>query len=658
MTNDEFKPRLGRLRDRGAGAPARFKTRIRRAAARLQAPRSHREFVGSRIGRGSAAARRLDLRRSPFAKSRARRAIVKVHIARANSSGGAAFRAHLKYLQRDGVDRSAIDDELSTEREDQERAGLLYDRSREGIDDDAFVDRSSEDRHQFRIILSPEDANQIEDLRETTRAFMDKVEQDLASRLDWVAVDHHNTGHPHTHIVIRGKDARGGDLIISKDYLMRGMRMRAQEVLMERLGPRRDLEIAAARERAVNQERWTDLDAALGGFQVGARLQLPPAQSLAARFEQTLYRRRLSQLERMGLVRKLGGATWQPASGWQDKLKSLSRRADIIRSLSAVAGRQVRNHELAETQTLLGRDGSVFGRVISNMPVDELRDVRAICVELMDGRFCHIGLGARAPGAIPPPGAIVSLSAGETRARKSDHTIAEIAAVNDGIYSEQLHRRDDPSAQPAYVEAHKRRLEALRRAGVAVRNQDGSFTIGRDFLQKAAEFDKQRTGAVRIDVRSWVSIETQAGISAPVWLDEVEPPTHESSAFARSVARAKEDRAGFLKRAGLYSFEHLGIDPHRASELRGALLAAFVAKEETKSSRTLLPLSRGEAALGTYERPVIIGAEKFALIDRGKGFSILPWREEIERHRGALLTLKRSNKGVTWTIGKTKSLSR
>lgn len=42
------------------------------------------------------------------------------------------------------------------------------------------------DRHQFRFIVSPEDAGQLEDLREYTRQLMDRVESDLATRLDWV----------------------------------------------------------------------------------------------------------------------------------------------------------------------------------------------------------------------------------------------------------------------------------------------------------------------------------------------------------------------------------------------------------------------------------------------------------------------------------------
>jgi type IV secretory pathway VirD2 relaxase len=33
---------------------------------------------------------------------------------------------------------------------------------------------------------------------------MRQMEEDLGTRLDWVAVDHFNTGHPHSHVVVRG----------------------------------------------------------------------------------------------------------------------------------------------------------------------------------------------------------------------------------------------------------------------------------------------------------------------------------------------------------------------------------------------------------------------------------------------------------------------
>jgi type IV secretory pathway VirD2 relaxase len=99
--------------------------------------------------------------------------------------------SHLRYLERDGVTR------------DGER-GRAYSAFENEADGKAFVERGREDRHQFRFIVAPEDSAEMADLRGFTRDLMRQMELDLATRLDWIAVDHHNTGHPHTHIIIRG----------------------------------------------------------------------------------------------------------------------------------------------------------------------------------------------------------------------------------------------------------------------------------------------------------------------------------------------------------------------------------------------------------------------------------------------------------------------
>src|SRR3546814_4348438 len=69
------------------------------------------------------------------------------------------------------------------------------------------------------------------------------MEADLGTPLDWVAVDHWNTDNPHTHLIVRGRDDTGKDLIIAGDYIAHGFRHRAAELATEWLGPRTELEI-------------------------------------------------------------------------------------------------------------------------------------------------------------------------------------------------------------------------------------------------------------------------------------------------------------------------------------------------------------------------------------------------------------------------------
>ncbi len=101
-----------------------------------------------------------------------------------------------------------------------------------------------DDRTPVRFIVAPEDSAELADLKPFVRDLMRQMEQDLGTRLDWVAADHFNTGHPHSHIVLRGKDDGGEDLVIARDYIAHGLRARAT-------GPRH----AGARSRDGNRGR-------------------------------------------------------------------------------------------------------------------------------------------------------------------------------------------------------------------------------------------------------------------------------------------------------------------------------------------------------------------------------------------------------------------
>src|SRR3546814_14062697 len=96
---------------------------------------------------------------------------------------------------------------------------------------------------------------EYDDLKPRARRLMQRVEDDLGTKLDWVAVDHYNTGHPHTHIIVRGKDERGVDLVIARDYISHGLRERASELVDLDLGPRTAYAIETRIRAEAAQER-------------------------------------------------------------------------------------------------------------------------------------------------------------------------------------------------------------------------------------------------------------------------------------------------------------------------------------------------------------------------------------------------------------------
>jgi hypothetical protein len=240
MTNDEdFEPELLRMRDSGSPKGRNYLPRVTAEAgcAGSPGPRSARPFSGSRIGRGAAAGRLLASRGLA-----ARRAMVKASYVRLSGRDAARARAHLSYIARDGASRDGA-------------PARLYSAGKDEADGKAFLERSDGDRHQFRFIVSAEDGFEYGDLKPLIRRVMEKVEDDLGTRLDWVAADHHDTAHPHTHILVRGRDGNGKSLVIARDYLARGLRARVAEQVSLDLGPPTVREVSDRIMREAGVER-------------------------------------------------------------------------------------------------------------------------------------------------------------------------------------------------------------------------------------------------------------------------------------------------------------------------------------------------------------------------------------------------------------------
>jgi type IV secretory pathway VirD2 relaxase len=642
---NEFTPRLGRIRDLGAGSAKSLRARVSKAAARIGQPGKGARFSGRNIGRGNGAVPQAKRGVRRIARMRMRRVIVKVHIARARGGGGArAFGEHVRYVQRDGVERDGS-------------GGQIYGREGQEIDSRSFVERSDDDRHQFRLTLSAEDANALGDLKPITRALMAQMEQDLGTRLDWVAVDHHNTGHSHTHIIIRGKDHLGKDLIIARNYLTGGIRGRAQQIVTNELGPRRDLEIAQAQQAEVTKDRYTGLDRELADMVASSRFEIEPAAGAADRYRRSLHLQRLKHLEALHLATREGKGRWRLKEGWDRALKAMGRRGDIVRGLAAglAAGETARGMRLFEERPLDARP--LTGVVISQGPDDELRDTRFLLVEDLDGTRWAVSARGIEPGGLPPRGAVIEVSAAPRQARASDRVIADIAARNNGHYSEGLHAAADPSASRNFREAHKRRLEALRRAGLVTRQANGVWEIGEDYLQRAAEFEASRGDGVKIQVRSWMALETQIEARAETWLDSSMVVANEPT--RGRIGKARAARQVFLERKG-FEMEDGALTQNARDKLRMDELRSAGQRESKRSGRVEIALSSGETFEGTFERTVDLAQGRLAIIGKKRAFALLPWRPDLERQRGRSMVIMARERGISWTLpsGRNRGLGR
>ena len=651
--DDEFEVKLGRIGNRKARRAASYLRRVRQAAEKAgTGPRRASNFSGGRIGRGYAQGAVLAGRRRSRGQ---RRVVIKARVVRIKAGDPGAIRAHLRYVQRDGVTRNG-------------EPGELYDATNDRADSKTFTERSAGDRHQFRFIVAPEDSAELADLKPFIRDLMRQMESDLDTRLDWVAADHFNTGHPHSHIVLRGKDDEGHDLVIARDYVAHGLRARAADLITRELGPETEIEAARKLQQEITAERFTRLDRAIlrdapnGAVELSAQ---PAGESVrhAARIG------RLRTLERMGLAEEAGPGHWRIDASLEAKLRRMGERGDIIktmhRELAAVGLARA-----AGTYTIFdpGEGGPhLIGRVVGEGFSDELRERRYVVLDGIDGRahYAEIGSLSGQDEALVR-NTIVEIRSRTAEPREIDRTIARIATSHRGRYSEHLHREFDRQASGEFVASHVRRLEAMRQEGMVSRLSDGSWTVGEDYLDRALQYESRRRSSnpVRIAVLSWQRLEDLPRAVGATWLDRQlvarTPETLGPSGMGAEVEIAMRARRQWLIEQGLAREQDGQVryarDLLRTLEARE--LRQVAAEIAVRTGLEHRDVRAGDNLAGVYRRMLTLNSGRFALIERSHDFALVPWQPVLERARGQLVTGSVGGEGISWSIGFKRGVGR
>ena len=641
---DSFRVRPGAPKQRGQA----FVSQVLRQASKggNSTGRKPGKTPGSRLGRGHVAARFTGQSLS----ATSRRATVKVRLVYLKQAGARSTITHLRYIEREGVGR-------------EQDTGKAYGPMTDEADLPAFEERGGEDRHQFRLIVSPEDAEQLDDLRTYTRHLMGRMEADLGSRLDWVAVNHWNTDNPHTHIVLRGKDATGKDLIISQAYITRGMRERAAELSTEWLGPRTELEIQRTLLREVDQERWTSLDRAL---QREARDRLnhvdQPAGDPKLRQQRVLLVGRLQRLQRMGLASEQQPGVWAVHADAEPVLRAMGERGDIIRTMQRAMGGAQR--DLAVFQP--GEESrSVIGRVAGKGLADELYDKGYLVVDGIDGKAHYVTLPAKTELAQYPIGAVVE-ARGSTKVLSADKNIAVLAV--DGLYRTDHHLAVAKAQATSerdlreVVDAHVRRLEAMRRAGIVERVAEGVWRVPADLPEQGRQYDAQRLGGVAVELRSHLPIERQARVIGATWLDQQLIGGSKGIGdlgFGSDVREALWQRSDFLIEHGLAEKrgQRVILARNLLATLRGREIDVAAKIIATETGLAHRPIADGERVSGIYRRNVQLASGRFAMLDDGMGFSLVPWKPVIEQRLGKTMTAVIRGSNVSWVFERQRGIS-
>ncbi|RSC37140.1 DUF3363 domain-containing protein [Agrobacterium sp. FDAARGOS_525] len=685
MSDDEefrFRPRPGRVRN---DAPKLGKTKSfltqakkivrqqsnspsRSPASSSQRGRSQVSAKGGKASRTSGGPGLKRGRGAAFVRARTlsggwkhsspgqRRVVVKTRYVQGAGKNGKSA-AHIRYIQRDGSSR------------DGER-GQLYSATDDRADGAAFVERGADDRHQFRFIVSPEDGAELSDLTAYTRDLMAQVETDLGTRLDWVAVNHHNTGHPHVHVIVRGKDELGENLVINGDYLANGIRERASDLATLELGPVTEIEQSRKLSAEIGQDRFTRVDRAMAGEAEGRFLDLrhEPADH-RRQFDRTLRLRRLGKLEKMGLATEHAPGVWELSERMEPALREMGERGDIIRNMhKALKADGLERDPITFQIHDAAPEVPITGRVVDKYLTDELGENLTVVVDGVDGRTHHIAGIDPARVEDARIGSVVEIGPAETAQRPSDRAIAGIA--EGGVYRPSRHieqakfeGRVPGGDYEGYVDAHVRRLEALRRAGIAERIDADQWRIPGDFESRAAAYDAGRNRQTNIRILSAARLEQQIGADGATWLDRrlVTPDASDlaPTGFGQQVCEAMDRRRQ-------HHIDHgdASPGPNGGTLYRRNLLATLRAREieriggEMAATKNLpfRAASDGETVSGKFTGTVQLSSGKFAVVEQSHEFTLVPWRPVIDRHLSREITGVMQAGSVSWQLGRQRGL--
>jgi type IV secretory pathway VirD2 relaxase len=170
--------------------------------------------------------------------------------------------------------------------------------------------------------------------------------------------------------------------------------------------------------------------------------------------------------------------------------------------------------------------------------------------------------------------------------------------------------------------------------------------------------DAKGRNHLTLATRSDLPIEAQVSAQGATWIDRqlmARDSEISSTGFGLAARDAMERRIDHLVSEGLARRQGQRIIFARdlLNTLRQRDLDAAVSKLSIETGLLHRSSSEGEHVAGIYRQRLFLASGRFAMIDDGMSFQLVPWRPALERHLGREVSGLAASRGqVTWSFGK------
>jgi type IV secretory pathway VirD2 relaxase len=175
--------------------------------------------------------------------------------------------------------------------------------------------------------------------------------------------------------------------------------------------------------------------------------------------------------------------------------------------------------------------------------------------------------------------------------------------------------------------------------------------------------DARGNSRAALAARSDFSLEQQITSSGATWLDRqavARAPTPPGfDGFGAEVREALDRRAAFLVREGFGGDQGNGIrfKPGLIETLQRRELDALIKRLTDETGLTFVQSKTGDQVAGSYRQRFALASGRFAMIDNGLGFQLVPWSHALEKYLGKQVSgITRDTGGVDWSFGRKRGL--